>query len=30
VVPRLAGALRKNEQDVHLFGRVAFVARAGR
>jgi MoxR-like ATPase len=30
VIPPLAGALLKNEQDVHLFERVAFMARAGR
>jgi MoxR-like ATPase len=30
VVPPLHGALLKNEQDVHLFERVAFMARAGR
>ena len=29
VVPPLHGALLKNEQDVHLFERVAFMARAG-
>jgi len=29
-VPPLHGALLKNEQDVHLFERVAFMARAGR
>jgi len=29
-IPPLAGALLKNEQDVHLFERVAFMARAGR
>ena len=30
VLPPLHGALLKNEQDVHLFERVAFMARAGR
>jgi MoxR-like ATPase len=30
VIPPLHGALLKNEQDVHLFERVAFMARAGR
>ncbi len=29
-LPPLYGALLKNEQDVHLFERVAFMARAGR
>jgi len=29
-IPPLHGALLKNEQDVHLFERVAFLARAGR
>jgi MoxR-like ATPase len=29
-IPPLYGALVKNEQDVHLFERVAFMARAGR
>jgi hypothetical protein len=29
-VPPLYGALLKNEQDVHLFERVAFMARTGR
>jgi MoxR-like ATPase len=29
-IPPLHGALLKNEQDVHLFERVAFMARAGR
>ena len=29
-IPPLHGALLKNEQDVHLFERVAFIARAGR
>ena len=29
-IPSLHGALLKNEQDVHLFERVAFMARAGR
>jgi len=29
-LPRLYGALLKNEQDVHLFERLAFMARAGR
>jgi hypothetical protein len=28
-VPPLYGALLKNEQDVHLFERVAFLARRG-
>jgi hypothetical protein len=27
VVPPLAGALLKNEQDVHLFERLVFMAR---
>ena len=27
VIPPLAGALLKNEQDVHLFERIAFMAR---
>src|SRR5213078_3291763 len=30
VIPPLYGALLKNEQDVHLFERVAFMSRAGR
>ncbi len=30
IVPPLYGALLKNEQDVHLFERVAFMARTGR
>src|SRR6266481_6119809 len=30
VIPPLHGALLKNEQDVHLFEKVAFMARAGR
>jgi MoxR-like ATPase len=30
MIPPLHGALLKNEQDVHLFERVAFMARAGR
>ena len=30
LIPPLHGALLKNEQDVHLFERVAFMARAGR
>src|SRR5271163_5070091 len=30
VIPPLYGALLKNEQDVHLFEKVAFMARAGR
>ena len=30
VIPPLHGALLKNEQDVHLFERVVFMARAGR
>jgi MoxR-like ATPase len=29
-LPRLHGALLKNEQDVHLFERLAFLARSGR
>ena len=29
-IPPLYGALLKNEQDVHLFERVAFMARTGR
>jgi MoxR-like ATPase len=28
-LPRLHGALLKNEQDVHLFERLAFMARRG-
>jgi MoxR-like ATPase len=30
VIPPLAGALLKNEQDVQLFERLVFMARAGR
>ena len=30
MLPRLHGALLKNEQDVHLFERLAFMARSGR
>ena len=30
VLPKLHGALLKNEQDVHLFERLAFIARSGR
>ena len=30
ILPKLHGALLKNEQDVHLFERLAFMARAGR
>ena len=30
LIPPLHGALLKNEQDVHLFERVAFISRAGR
>ena len=30
VIPPLYGALLKNEQDVHLFEKVAFMARSGR
>jgi len=30
VIPMLHGALLKNEQDVHLFERVVFMARSGR
>ncbi len=30
LIPPLHGALLKNEQDVHLFERLAFMARAGR
>src|SRR2546421_1646689 len=30
IIPPLHGALLKNEQDVHLFERVAFMARSGR
>ena len=30
LIPPLHGALLKNEQDVHLFEKVAFMARAGR
>jgi hypothetical protein len=29
-LPKLHGALLKNEQDVHLFERLAFMARAQR
>ena len=29
-LPKLHGALLKNEQDVHLFERLAFMARSGR
>jgi len=29
-IPPLYGALLKNEQDVHLFERLAFMARSGR
>ena len=29
-LPRLHGALLKNEQDVHLFERIAFMARGQR
>ncbi len=29
-LPKLHGALLKTEQDVHLFERLAFMARAGR
>jgi hypothetical protein len=29
LIPPLHGALLKNEQDVHLFERVAFLARRG-
>ena len=29
VIPPLYGALLKNEQDVHLFERLAFLARRG-
>ncbi len=29
-LPRLHGALLKNEQDIHLFERLAFLARSGR
>ena len=29
-LPKLHGALLKNEQDVHLFERIAFMARANR
>jgi MoxR-like ATPase len=28
LIPRLHGALLKNEQDVHLFERLAFASRA--
>ncbi|MBT8416211.1 MAG: MoxR family ATPase [Silicimonas sp.] len=30
ILPKLHGALLKNEQDVHLFERLAFMARSGR
>jgi MoxR-like ATPase len=30
ILPKLHGALLKNEQDVHLFERLAFLARSGR
>ncbi|MBY0341669.1 MAG: MoxR family ATPase [Rhodocyclaceae bacterium] len=30
IIPPLAGALLKNEQDVHLFERLAFMSRAGK
>ena len=30
VLPKLHGALLKNEQDIHLFERLAFMARSGR
>ena len=30
LLPRLHGALLKNEQDVHLFERLAFMARGRR
>ena len=30
MIPPLHGALLKNEQDVHLFERLAFLARAER
>ena len=30
LLPKLHGALLKNEQDVHLFERLAFIARSGR
>ena len=30
VIPPLHGALLKNEQDVHLFERLAFLNRRGR
>ena len=30
VLPKLHGALLKNEQDVHLFERLAFMARGNR
>ena len=30
IIPPLYGALLKNEQDVHLFERVVFMARSGR
>jgi hypothetical protein len=29
VIPPLYGALLKNEQDVHLFERLAFLSRRG-
>jgi hypothetical protein len=30
MLPKLHGALLKNEQDVHLFERLAFLSRSGR
>jgi MoxR-like ATPase len=30
LLPKLHGALLKNEQDVHLFERLAFMSRGGR
>ena len=30
IIPPLAGALLKNEQDVHLFERLAFMSRHNR
>ncbi|MDH5798982.1 MAG: ATP-binding protein, partial [Paracoccaceae bacterium] len=30
LLPKLHGALLKNEQDVHLFEKLAFMARSGR
>ena len=30
IIPPLAGALLKNEQDVHLFERLVFMTRRGR